>query len=121
VASVDPDDVPRLGVGGGERYATLQLVGKRQLFGVPELDVAEHGGDRPVLGHRSANLVLVRALDQPELIILSGSDQTRNYAGVDNGSSGMDAMCWGAELDNSEATINPWTELHGSRGLKSDI
>jgi hypothetical protein len=61
---VDPIHVLRLGVGERERYATLQFVGERQHPGIPKRDVAEHGGDRPVLVYGSANLVLDLALDQ---------------------------------------------------------
>jgi hypothetical protein len=61
---VDPVHVLRLGVGGRERHATLQLVGERQYPGIPERDMSEHGGDRPVLVHLGAKLVLVEALDQ---------------------------------------------------------
>ena len=48
---VDPVHVLRLGVGGRERHAALQLVGERQRPGIPEGDVTEHS--RPPSSARS--------------------------------------------------------------------
>jgi hypothetical protein len=57
-------DILRFRIGGRERHPPLQLVGEREHPGIPECDVAEHAGDRPVLIDGSAELVLVQALDQ---------------------------------------------------------
>ena len=61
---VDPVHILRLVVGGRKRFAALELVGEGQGPTIPERDVAEHGGHRPVLVHGDPKLVLAQALYQ---------------------------------------------------------